>query len=185
MLMLIPLVAVNTYCRMFWLWAQQQLIPDLSWVCESFRWWNMSLMRCDERLDSLYKPSHTLPSLTHTLLHVDMEAQCSFSWNMIRLSHRRLPMAADERGVGRWWAHYGGLRLSGWLKGDFHLTALTAEPGLMGSAVQRVEAENPCVETFYPSQQIPPLSLTYFLSLPTYFQMPTSKSLTIRTMYNY
>lgn len=82
----------------------------------------------------------------------------------------------ENGGVGCWWAHYCGLWLSGRLRGDFHLTALTAESGLMGSAVQRVEEENPCVQIFYPSQQFPPPSLTYFLPLPTSLQIPWSKS---------
>ena len=78
----------------------------------------------------------------------------------------------EKGSAGCWWAHYSQFCLSGRLKGDFHLTALTAEPGLMGSAVQRVEEENPCVQIFYPSQQFPSPSLTYFLTLPTSFQIP-------------
>lgn len=48
------------------------------------------------------------------------------------------------------WTYYGGFWLSGWLKGDSHLTAMTAVPGLMGSAVQWAEEANPRVQIFHP-----------------------------------
>lgn len=62
-----------------------------------------------------------------------------------------LPISKGEKGgTGCWWAHYGGFWLSGRLKGNFHLTAPTAEPCLMGSTVQQAEEENPCVQLFLP-----------------------------------
>lgn len=67
-----------------------------------------------------------------------------------------------------WW-----VLLSGRLWGDFHLTALTAEPGLMGLAVQQVEDKH-WVPIFDPPQQFYLRFLAQ--SFPTYCLIVRTKS---------
>ena len=116
-------------------------------------------------------------SLTHLLAFHNVLIQQRFFWKSdsteapLRRCANRQSWEGEEGGVSCWWAHYGCFCLSGRLWGDFHLTA---ESGLMGSAEQWDEEENPCADIL--PQHFPSPSLTDFLSLPSQSQIPWSKS---------